>query len=648
MPSAAGLCTQGRRAPQEPGGRSRPVRHASYWPRARPVRRARGRHRPPPAPRARRSAIGGAVSAQGFDRDGARALERGGRGALPFLGSERSRLAGAGRPCARPSSPRRRAAPASCAGSRSPILRAAKSPRRGHDRVRGASSMAAATASWIAPGIGSSDERPPIAPAVPRVLSLHAAILAQMPAACSAPVRGRAGLKGPARREERTQGRARGCIKGSFGHAFGGIVARRLMSALGLLGLFPQPSSARSTVPCRDPSGAVYWKRADGVAAQRGLGSTPGAPDCARERRKLLGVESSPNAQQPPALGHLSSTCRTPAPPPASRSPRAPRASALAAGQGCQRHIAGRDPPRGVALRTMVSGPGRATSAERFLRRRRRGDGGESSSRDAARDRVSRLPSCAPSARGRRPVAAGRRLVAERRPGILTDRLGHLVGFLDGVRRNRLEALFEVPRAAAGRIAQPRHHVEQLIEPGGAWSLARRWRSFRSSTAGPARRIVAVLSRVADPITTGPQDRRLHMNAGRKRGRSELMACGRRGAAASRIHSPRGVETEGHDFTAHRECFLGTEVRLVSRSWYNWKGFDSCRTVMRRSVEICCRVASWNAWRGGARSLLGHLLAAEGHQLQIENTPDPSTGQSQARMDRETRSVLHRCTLWPR
>ena len=57
--------------------------------------------------------------------------------------------------------------------------------------------------------------------------------------------------------------------------------------------------------------------------------------------------------------------------------------------------------------------------------------------------------------------------VAERRPVVLTDRLGHLVGFLDGVRRNRLEALFEVPRAAAGRIAQPRHHVEQLIDAGG-------------------------------------------------------------------------------------------------------------------------------------------------------------------------------------
>ena len=56
--------------------------------------------------------------------------------------------------------------------------------------------------------------------------------------------------------------------------------------------------------------------------------------------------------------------------------------------------------------------------------------------------------------------------VAERRPVVLTDRLGHLVGFLNGVRRNRLEALFEVPRATAGRIAQPRHHVEQLID---AW-----------------------------------------------------------------------------------------------------------------------------------------------------------------------------------
>ena len=74
-------------------------------------------------------------------------------------------------------------------------------------------------------------------------------------------------------------------------------------------------------------------------------------------------------------------------------------------------------------------------------------------------------------------------LVAERRPVPLTDRLGHLVGFLDGVRRNRLEALFEVPRAAAGRVAQLRHHVEQLIDAGGqrvgrvvVVPVARRWR----------------------------------------------------------------------------------------------------------------------------------------------------------------------------
>ena len=81
-------------------------------------------------------------------------------------------------------------------------------------------------------------------------------------------------------------------------------------------------------------------------------------------------------------------------------------------------------------------------------------------------------------------------LVAERRPVVLTDRLGHLVGFLDGVRRNRLEALFEVPRAAARRIAQPGHHVEQLIDAGGQRAgrvvvvpVARRWRVTHRSGA---------------------------------------------------------------------------------------------------------------------------------------------------------------------
>ena len=80
--------------------------------------------------------------------------------------------------------------------------------------------------------------------------------------------------------------------------------------------------------------------------------------------------------------------------------------------------------------------------------------------------------------------------VAERRPVVLTDCLGHLVGFLNGVRRNRLEALFEVPRATAGRIAQPRHHVEQLIDAGGQRAgvsvvvpVARRWRVTHRSGA---------------------------------------------------------------------------------------------------------------------------------------------------------------------
>ena len=40
------------------------------------------------------------------------------------------------------------------------------------------------------------------------------------------------------------------------------------------------------------------------------------------------------------------------------------------------------------------------------------------------------------------------------------DRIGHFVGFLDGVRRNAGEVLLQVPGAAGFRVAQRRHNFE--------------------------------------------------------------------------------------------------------------------------------------------------------------------------------------------
>src|SRR4051812_8053744 len=44
------------------------------------------------------------------------------------------------------------------------------------------------------------------------------------------------------------------------------------------------------------------------------------------------------------------------------------------------------------------------------------------------------------------------------------DRVGDLVGFLDGVGRDRLERLDAVPFAAADGIAQPAHDLGEAIE----------------------------------------------------------------------------------------------------------------------------------------------------------------------------------------
>ena len=47
------------------------------------------------------------------------------------------------------------------------------------------------------------------------------------------------------------------------------------------------------------------------------------------------------------------------------------------------------------------------------------------------------------------------------------DGLGDFIGFLDGVRRNRREILFEVPRAAGAGRAQRRHDLEQTFDIAG-------------------------------------------------------------------------------------------------------------------------------------------------------------------------------------
>ena len=52
-------------------------------------------------------------------------------------------------------------------------------------------------------------------------------------------------------------------------------------------------------------------------------------------------------------------------------------------------------------------------------------------------------------------------LLLERRHVVALDRVGDLVGFLDGVRRDGPEGLVDVPRAAVLPVAQPRHDRQQ-------------------------------------------------------------------------------------------------------------------------------------------------------------------------------------------
>ena len=53
------------------------------------------------------------------------------------------------------------------------------------------------------------------------------------------------------------------------------------------------------------------------------------------------------------------------------------------------------------------------------------------------------------------------------------DRIGDLVGFLDGVRSDGREVLLQIPRAAAVRVAQPGHDGEQFSDVAHAGSRAR-------------------------------------------------------------------------------------------------------------------------------------------------------------------------------
>ena len=76
--------------------------------------------------------------------------------------------------------------------------------------------------------------------------------------------------------------------------------------------------------------------------------------------------------------------------------------------------------------------------------------------------------------------------VLQARPVLVLDGAGDLIGFLDRVRRDGLERLFAVPRAAAVRIAQAAHDLDQVGDvAGSAWG--RSWRlSTRASGQVPS------------------------------------------------------------------------------------------------------------------------------------------------------------------
>ena len=67
------------------------------------------------------------------------------------------------------------------------------------------------------------------------------------------------------------------------------------------------------------------------------------------------------------------------------------------------------------------------------------------------------------------------------------DRIGDLVGLLDGIACDAREILLEVPRTAALGIAQPRHHLEQALDRRlAAAAHSRRLVAGRRAPVGPA------------------------------------------------------------------------------------------------------------------------------------------------------------------
>ncbi len=56
------------------------------------------------------------------------------------------------------------------------------------------------------------------------------------------------------------------------------------------------------------------------------------------------------------------------------------------------------------------------------------------------------------------------KFVLEGRDVAALDRVGHLVGLLDRIGRDRREILLPIPRAAALGVAQPRHDSEQTVD----------------------------------------------------------------------------------------------------------------------------------------------------------------------------------------
>jgi hypothetical protein len=83
------------------------------------------------------------------------------------------------------------------------------------------------------------------------------------------------------------------------------------------------------------------------------------------------------------------------------------------------------------------------------------------------------------------------KLIGERVHVATVDRIGDLIGFLDRVGGDRLEALLKVPRAAALRVAKPAHDRDQALEIHGAALM--RGRLSAAGTAPPASLIICIM-----------------------------------------------------------------------------------------------------------------------------------------------------------